>query len=668
MRSFHGPVRGWICLLLSALLVASCGRAPSTPPMQGRDFPPDQEGIRIRDSQGQLTLPQGSRVEAGALTAVTAWGESAVAAQSPTTGNFTARVNQLAAQLFFLVDSNRRLVLMGTAQGNGSLRADSQSTAEALLFLNPAIALAAADLQVASQVFQLLRQRNLVPPVQQAVEQQLTTLGYLDPSQEPLRTAILNGWNAIYQLARSGALPAWPPGPSGASRLRSQSEKPGASRSTIQPDAEQSGLRLLAEEDSDNDERTYEMSILNYKWRFVDFYYRAFDRQNNPLGPWTYIRSIGPRDAVSLGSIVTGALYRPSQQSAVLRLPEGTAQVRIAGAGVGSLEMNPEQRQIARELGVIPFLNTLVGDLGFSVILPALIYALGIGPQFLLWGSGPDGYQEALDLFFDVTSTLLSGLSSGTQALILEGRLIPDALPEIFSGLIRVLVDTPVGARLLEFILTRLAQRGVMGVALEMLRGALRRLTPVLFLTATGELVVNVGLVVSSWASSRQVELWTAIPPNSVSWYFVVTLTWQQPTDLDLYVTAPNGETAWWGQRQISVGELDRDDIDGFGPENFTLRRKLVGTYRVAVDFYRYSDQTSGYTMPSNYRVYVTTRTREQLACRSGTLTQPGETQVACLVELDQDGRVRVRAAQQDSAAATGLPSDGARKPVGPGR
>jgi len=68
-----------------------------------------------------------------------------------------------------------------------------------------------------------------------------------------------------------------------------------------------------------------------------------------------------------------------------------------------------------------------------------------------------------------------------------------------------------------------------------------------------------------------------------------ITLSWNTDgTDLDMHVFDPNGRHAWYGSLGgIPGGRLDRDDVDGFGPEVFTLPNPPRGTYRVAVDAYR---------------------------------------------------------------------------------
>lgn len=52
----------------------------------------------------------------------------------------------------------------------------------------------------------------------------------------------------------------------------------------------------------------------------------------------------------------------------------------------------------------------------------------------------------------------------------------------------------------------------------------------------------------------------------------LVTLSWDQSVDLDLYVTDPTGKSAWFLNKTTDDGgDLDVDNTRGFGPEHFTL-------------------------------------------------------------------------------------------------
>lgn len=70
-----------------------------------------------------------------------------------------------------------------------------------------------------------------------------------------------------------------------------------------------------------------------------------------------------------------------------------------------------------------------------------------------------------------------------------------------------------------------------------------------------------------------------------------VSLSWDTPTDQDLHVTDPNGETIdYTNTASASGGLLDRDDTNGYGPENiYWLEFAPDGTYTVEVDDYENS-------------------------------------------------------------------------------
>lgn len=65
-------------------------------------------------------------------------------------------------------------------------------------------------------------------------------------------------------------------------------------------------------------------------------------------------------------------------------------------------------------------------------------------------------------------------------------------------------------------------------------------------------------------------------------------LAWNTATDIDLWVTDPSGEKIYYAHRNSAAGGyLDRDDTDGFGPENIYYRRNIPdGAYLVQAHYY----------------------------------------------------------------------------------
>ena len=66
------------------------------------------------------------------------------------------------------------------------------------------------------------------------------------------------------------------------------------------------------------------------------------------------------------------------------------------------------------------------------------------------------------------------------------------------------------------------------------------------------------------------------------------TLTWDTSgTDVDFWITDPNGEKCYWANRYTASGlALDVDDTNGYGPENITTQNVIPGDYLVQVHYY----------------------------------------------------------------------------------
>lgn len=66
------------------------------------------------------------------------------------------------------------------------------------------------------------------------------------------------------------------------------------------------------------------------------------------------------------------------------------------------------------------------------------------------------------------------------------------------------------------------------------------------------------------------------------------TLTWDTSgTDVDFWITDPNGEKCYYANRQTASGlALDVDDTNGYGPENITSASVIPGDYIVQVHYY----------------------------------------------------------------------------------
>jgi hypothetical protein len=87
-----------------------------------------------------------------------------------------------------------------------------------------------------------------------------------------------------------------------------------------------------------------------------------------------------------------------------------------------------------------------------------------------------------------------------------------------------------------------------------------------------------------------------------------VVLTWDADnTDIDLWVTDPNGERAYYGNRlTYQGGRMSLDFTGGYGPEEFSLKRAKPGKYKVEAQYF--GDRQQKVTGPTTLQVMLATR------------------------------------------------------------
>jgi Ca-activated chloride channel family protein len=87
-----------------------------------------------------------------------------------------------------------------------------------------------------------------------------------------------------------------------------------------------------------------------------------------------------------------------------------------------------------------------------------------------------------------------------------------------------------------------------------------------------------------------------------------VVLTWDADnTDIDLWVTDPNGERAYYGNRlTYQGGRMSLDFTGGYGPEEFSLKRAKPGQYKVEAQYF--GDRQQKITGPTTLQVTLTTQ------------------------------------------------------------
>ena len=67
-----------------------------------------------------------------------------------------------------------------------------------------------------------------------------------------------------------------------------------------------------------------------------------------------------------------------------------------------------------------------------------------------------------------------------------------------------------------------------------------------------------------------------------------ITMTWDADnTDIDLHVVEPSGEEAYYSHNRTTIGgRVSRDFIQGYGPEDYMLRKAMRGAYTVKAKYY----------------------------------------------------------------------------------
>ena len=67
-----------------------------------------------------------------------------------------------------------------------------------------------------------------------------------------------------------------------------------------------------------------------------------------------------------------------------------------------------------------------------------------------------------------------------------------------------------------------------------------------------------------------------------------VVMSWDaDETDVDLHVTEPSGEEAYYGHRRTrSGGDVSKDITDGYGPEEYMLRKAPAGNYKIRAHYF----------------------------------------------------------------------------------
>lgn len=67
-----------------------------------------------------------------------------------------------------------------------------------------------------------------------------------------------------------------------------------------------------------------------------------------------------------------------------------------------------------------------------------------------------------------------------------------------------------------------------------------------------------------------------------------IIMTWDADmTDIDLWVTEPSGEKCYYGHNRTVIGGLvSKDFTQGYGPEEYCLRKLMPGEYKIQANYY----------------------------------------------------------------------------------
>ena len=76
--------------------------------------------------------------------------------------------------------------------------------------------------------------------------------------------------------------------------------------------------------------------------------------------------------------------------------------------------------------------------------------------------------------------------------------------------------------------------------------------------------------------------------PTSQTGVITITLTWGSEPDVDLHVFEPGGTHVYYANKNGQNGDLDTDDVTGFGPEHYFVScdRLVEGDYRIGVNYF----------------------------------------------------------------------------------
>lgn len=371
-----------------------------------------------------------------------------------------------------------------------------------------------------------------------------------------------------------------------------------------------------------------------------------------PKGPQPR-QEIAAKDAAAGGSVMQGEPQRDRRSGSPLQtMPAPIAE--SSGHLATSLAPAPAAARMAKSTGTpadaaAPATTIRLRPVANDAPYAARLRVANDEQLYRVYLDERAGYADSTAFFLDVADVLyqrqqpmlatrvLSNLAEmdleNRQVLrILGARLMQAGRADLAVPVLRrVLVLAPDEPQSQRDLGLALAENGEPQAAVDALYEVARRQWlrfPEIELIALAELNAIV-------ATSRTLLDTSRIDPRllkNLPLDLRATMTWDADnTDIDLWVTDPNGERAYYGHPlSYQGGRISRDITSGYGPEEFSLRHAKPGKYTVTTQFYGHRQQI------------VSAAMTVQLALTTGFGTAAEQTQTVTLRLKDPKDQVLV--------------------------
>jgi len=452
-------------------------------------------------------------------------------------GRFTTTVSNSRVQLLWAVDSSNQARAIGislpTSEGSSTtiLQVDAESTALAMVLMTPGI-LAVLPNEVNDRLNEI-RSLPSYPALVEVIRTKLRSMTLAElVRDESVQTAMeqcVNEW--LGRSARSVA----------------------NSRSQIQPGPPSARFAVTVRDESNLE--AVVLRLENSGWRFVRVQRREL-REGRELRV-SLVGNMAGMPGVTYGTLFSWTFAEPTtKDDSVNFLESDTVQYWIVGPGISTGIQAPPSISTSDTdvLGitllyylVFPILDLLVGIIPntdtrlAAQILWSRIYLVPVIATAINELSRKNTLREWVRACAEVVSVIIGYIASHVDVLVELGVIIKSAAflskLKLAAGIALLTANfLPIAKTLL--VLPRVSK-------VEVTRGG----------TALGS--------------------------------FTCTLRWDTLGDVDLHLWTPTGEHCYFGNMRVTHGELDVDNVDGYGPENITLENAPPGRYRVAVNYYR---------------------------------------------------------------------------------